>query len=109
MKMLEVSNDDDIETNNHIDYDDNDSTDGNGSEYNNKNNSDDNQTTLSCMVINVGGLKSKLNFPSFINFIKNYDVIVITESNFSDTDSIQIHHFIRIEPNIGVNLEGFFF
>ena len=56
-------------------------------------------TTLSCMALNVGGLRSKLDFPSFITFVKSYDIIVITESKFSDTDSVQIDGFTPFYKN----------
>ena len=61
--------------------------------------SSNNQPTISCMAINVGGLKSKLDFPSFITFVKNHDVIVITESKFADTDSIHIDGYTPFYKN----------
>ena len=57
------------------------------------------RTKLSCMAINVGGLRSKLNFPSFLSFIQNYDVVVVTESKFSDTDSVNIDGYTPFYKN----------
>ena len=62
---------------------------------------DNSSKKLSCMAINVGGLRSKLNFPSFLSFIKTYDVIVITESKFSDTDSVNILGYTPFYKNRG--------
>merc|ERR1719239_629833 len=71
-------------------YVDNDDDTSESSSISNNNCDNPSRTTLSCMAINVGGLRSKLNFPSFLSFIKNYDVVVVTESKFSDTDSVNI-------------------
>ena len=82
---METSNDDGDNN------DDNNSDDGKGSDCNTDETLYD-PTVLSCMAINVGGLTAKLDFPSFIEFVGSYDVIVITESKFSDTDSINIEY-----------------
>ena len=55
--------------------------------------------TLSCVALNVGGLKNKLNFPSFVNFIQSYDIVAITESKFSDTDTVQIDGYTPFYKN----------
>ena len=38
------------------------------------------------VFINVSGLLSKLNFPDFIDFIPEYDLICICESKLNDAD-----------------------
>ena len=51
------------------------------------------------MAINVGGLTSKLDYPSFIEFVATYDIIVVTESKFADTDTINIDGFTPFYKN----------
>ena len=74
-----------------------DNDDDTGDEYEDDNGGDDdddsedytfdeivnNPTTLLCMAINVGGLKSKMNFPSFVKFVQSFDVVIITEGEYS--------------------------
>ena len=80
-------------------YVDNDDDTSESSSISNNNCDNPSRTTLSCMAINVGGLRSKLNFPSFLSFIKNYDAVVVTESKFSDTDSVNIDGYTAFYKN----------
>ena len=42
---------------------------------------------------NVEGLKTKLDGPSFLEFIQKYDIIILTETWKSDTLKINIESF----------------
>ena len=58
-----------------------------------------NNSILSCITLNVGGLRSKLLFPSFTTFIQMHDIICINESKLSDADIVQINGFTTFYKN----------
>ena len=45
------------------------------------------------MFLNVCGLKSKLRFPDFNDFIMGYDIVLLTETKLDEMDSIVIPGF----------------
>ena len=45
------------------------------------------------MFLNVCGLKSKLRFPDFNDFIMGYDIVLLTETKLDEMDSIEIPGF----------------
>ena len=57
------------------------------------------QVTISCIAINVGGLKSKTLFPDFEQFIRTYDVVCISESKLSNSDQFDLKGFTTFYKN----------
>ena len=57
------------------------------------------QQILSCVALNVCGIKSKLIFPEFISFIKNHDIICFSESKLADTDTVEIEGYTAFYKN----------
>ena len=51
------------------------------------------------MSLNVCGIKRKLQYPEFINFISNYDILCFVESKTDDTDVIEIPGFVSHMKN----------
>ena len=45
------------------------------------------------MFLNVCGLKSKLRFPDFYDFIMGYNIVLLTETKLDEMDSIEIPGF----------------
>ena len=54
---------------------------------------------LKICTINVCGLKSKLLYPEFDDFLDKYDIICITESKLDRFDSINLDNFSIITNN----------
>ena len=57
------------------------------------------QQTLSCVALNVCGIKSKLIFPEFISFINKHDIICFSESKLADTDTVEIEGYTAFYKN----------
>ena len=55
--------------------------------------------SLFCVAINVGGITTKLLHPEFENFIKLHDIICISESKLSDTETVHIEGFTSFYRN----------
>ena len=84
-------------------YEDSDS-DNNSTPNGSFTNTDDvgptNEAVLSCISINVGGFKSKECFPEFIaNIVKKHDIISVSESKLSDTDTVEIDGYTSFYKN----------
>ena len=63
-----------------------------------------NQTTpdhLKILSLNAGGLNSKLKFPEFYECVNGYDIILITETMFDDTDECDIPGYSFFRKNRG--------
>ena len=60
---------------------------------------DDNlsQIKLKITFINVNGLFRKSQYPDFIEFIENYDIIGITESNMNEHDELELDNFTLLK------------
>ena len=48
---------------------------------------------LKITFINVNGLQQKSKYPEFIEFINNYDIIGITESNMRESENIELKNY----------------
>lgn len=51
---------------------------------------------IKCVLLNVGGLKTKLIGPDFEDFIVNYDVVFLTESKLSVKDDIHFSNHTMV-------------
>ena len=49
--------------------------------------------------MNVCGLRKKLNYPEFLNFVCNYDILCFTETKTDNTDVIDIPGYIVLMKN----------
>ena len=54
---------------------------------------------LKIASLNVRGLKHRLKFPEFIDFIYSYDIICITETHLDNTDIIDVPNYTFIAKN----------
>ena len=54
---------------------------------------------LSCIAVNVCGFKSKEMYPDFIQFIRQHDIICISESKLEDTDCVKIEGYTAFYKN----------
>ena len=54
---------------------------------------------LSCIALNVGGYGSKSTYPDLEEFISQHDIVCISESKLSDTDTVNIQGFTSFYKN----------
>ena len=52
---------------------------------------------LKITFINVNGLGKKSKYPEFTEFINNYDIVGITESNMTENDKLTLEHFFLLK------------
>jgi exonuclease III len=51
------------------------------------------------LSLNVCGIKQRLNYPEFADFISSYDIIGLTETKTDDSDEINIPGFVTFMRN----------
>ena len=115
------SDDDDVRDYDNDDDDDNDDGGGGGGDHDEDGDNDDvgdgdycdddedneeddgpsarRNVYLSCLSLNVCGVRSKLLYPEFVDYISQYDVICLLESKLADTDEIHIDGFTMFYKN----------
>ena len=49
---------------------------------------------LKIVTINVGGLKSKVKYPEFQEFVSDHDIICVTETHLHMFDVIDLDHYL---------------
>ena len=52
-----------------------------------------NSDSLSLCVLNVCGLKRRLNYPEFLDFLHKYDIMCVTETKTDDSDDVNIEGY----------------
>jgi hypothetical protein len=54
---------------------------------------------LSCLFLNVCGVKSKIMYPDFCQFISQYDLICLVETKLADTDTVDLPGYTAFYKN----------